>query len=391
MQIIKLQPAKQATIIQGHPWVFPKAIANDTSSIKTGELVKVVSAQNEAIGVGVFNEHSLYRVRMLAYASEPVNLEDLAAIIEYRLRQAHYLRQQLSLPNSTTNAYRLFNSEGDGLSGLTIDIYETVIVISSSAFWVEAHRELIEAKIIGLFNSAKIIWFSQAKPLAQDGWQQAAEKNAESLPQIEVAENGIRYFIDFNHVQKTGLFLDQRDNHRLIASLASGKRVLDLYCFTGGFALAAASANAKSVTAIDSSEPAILQAKHNANLNGFSGINFQKADARENLHLASEHELIILDPPKVVPSRKHLAKGEKYYQHLHSEIFQAMQRGSLLLTCNCSAAMTKENFLKLIQYCANKVNRRVRILGTYGAGSDHPMLCHFPEGNYLHAILLSVQ
>jgi 23S rRNA (cytosine1962-C5)-methyltransferase len=374
-------------VLQGHPWIFPKAISSDTSKIENGELVNVLSAQNEELGRGVFNSLSLYRVRMLSY--EPFN--DLSDILSLRLKNALHLRRQLNLPNSQTNAYRLFNSEGDGLSGLTIDIYASLAVISSTAYWTELHRNVIEKEIRALNIVDELLWLSQTQSLKQDGYEESVDSKEKPTFKIEIKENGLKYFIDFSQSQKTGLFLDQRENHHIIKSISKNKRVLDLYCFTGGFSLAAADGGASLVTGIDSSDAAISQAKHNAELNSFSKIDFQKADARENLSKAADYDLVILDPPKVVPSRKHLARGEKYYQHLHHEVFQVMQKGALLLSCNCSAAMTQENFLKLINYCANKTRRQVRVLGTYGAGPDHPRLPHFPEGNYLHAVLLAVE
>lgn len=385
---IYLHGHKTKPIAQGHPWVFPKAIERSTRALKTGELVSVHSADGKDIGWGIYNEHSLYRVRMLAYADEIKATCSVVDIITLRLQQAIELRRSIGLPSDDTTAYRVCNSEGDGLSGLTIDVFGDVLVVSSSAFWVEAERSTIITLIQQRLSPREIIWFSQKKPLKQDGW------DAPPIPRTEVSvqvkEAGIIYHIDFLQTQKTGLYCDQRENHQRIAALSKGKRVLDLYCFTGGFALHAAKAGAQQVTAIDSSGPAIAQATQNAQLNGLTNIQFLEADARESLAMAADHDIIILDPPKLVPSRKHLNRAVQHYRFLHREIFNHSRSGSLLLTCNCSSALELDHFMHIISESASASGKHIRVLGTYGAAADHPMLPAFREGNYLQAILLSI-
>lgn len=385
--VIYLHQAKQGTVRRGHPWVFPKAIVRQTDSVITGELVDVFSADGELIGVGVYNEHSLYRVRMLAYAFETVDTSSIANIVIHRLKQALLLRQSLGLPNEATTAYRLFNSEGDGLSGLTIDRFNTSCVVSCSAYWVEAHKDTICQAIRDLM-SGEVIWIAQAKPLAQDGWKQASNKDVTGTEQVR--EAGVLYQVDFANTQKTGLFLDQRENHQRIAALAKGKRVLDLYTYTGGFALHAAMAGAVAVTAVDSSAQAITLAKRNAQLNKLDFIEFIEADARDYLIKAGDYDLVILDPPKLAPSQRHIQQAKNYYRFLHREVFKPMQAGSLLMTCNCSSALSTQEFTELVSSQAAAAGKIARILGVYGPASCHPTLAAFPEGHYLTAVLFSV-
>ena len=385
---VYVRSAKLGSIRRGHPWVFPKAIARQTDAVKTGELVQVFGEGDEALGVGVYNEHSLYRVRVLAYAFETIDTTSMASIIAHRLKQALLMRQSIDLPNDVTTAYRLFNSEGDGLSGLTIDRFNQRCVVASSAYWVQAHQALITKAIKDLLPNDEIIWSAQAKPLAQDGWKQPL--GAESLGIEQVFEAGIRYEVDFSNKQKTGLFLDQRENHQRIAALANGKRVLDLYTYTGGFALHAAKAGASLVTAVDSSAQAIELAKKNAILNGLNNIEFIEADARDYLVKAGDYDLVVLDPPKLVPSQRHLQQAKNYYRFLHREAFKHMRSGSLLLTCNCSSALTALEFSELVSAQAIAAGKIVRTIGLYGPASCHPTLASFPEGNYLTAVLLAV-
>ncbi len=385
---IFLHESKTKPIIHGHPWVFPKAIERSVGSLKTGELVSVQRSDGTQIGWGVYNEHSLYRVRLLAYADEKIASSTILDIIHLRLQQAIQFRKAINLPSNDTNAYRLFNSEGDGLSGLTIDVFGDVLVVSSSAFWVESSRTMVEDVLRELLSPREIIWFSPKKPLQQDGWE--APPTPRQAASVQVKEAGVHFQIDFQQTQKTGLYCDQRENHQRIAALAKGKRVLDLYCFTGGFALHAAKAGAAAVTAIDSSGPAIAQATQNAALNSLTNIEFMEADAKECLAMSANYDIIILDPPKLVPSRKHLNRAVQHYRFLHREIFNHSRPGTLLLTCNCSSALELDHFMHIISESAIASQKHIRILGTYGAAPDHPMLPAFREGNYLQAILLSI-
>ncbi len=385
---VYLHPSKQGTIRRGHPWVFPKAIHRETGNPKTGSLVNIFTDESEQFGVGVYNQHSLYRVRILARTEEKLDLSSLESIVTHRLKQALSVRHSLNLPNATTTAYRLFNSEGDGLSGLTIDRFNHICVVSSSAYWVESNKSIITAAIKTVIPNDEIVWLPQIKALAQDGWKEPVEKPEDRIE--IVTESSIQYQVDFSNAQKTGLFLDQRENHMRIAAIASGKRVLDLYTYTGGFALHAAKAGASRVTAVDSSSQAIEQAKKNAELNNLSQIEWINDDARDYLSHAANYDIVILDPPKLAPSQQHLQRAKNYYRFLHREVFKVMQSGSLLLTCNCSSALTSTEFADLVYSQARTVGKSARILGIFGPSSCHPTLPAFPEGNYLTAVLLGL-
>ncbi|KGP63518.1 SAM-dependent methyltransferase [Legionella norrlandica] len=385
---IILAAEKQNTVLRGHPWIFPKAIMQYLGKPITGELVEIMSAQGECLGVGVYNEHSLYRVRVLALSNEQIKAVNYDSLITHRIKQARLVRECLNLPNEETNAYRLFNSEADGLSGLTIDCFNQYCVVASSAYWVEANKSIIEQVLHEIFPQNQVIWIPQKKPLSQDGWKEIHVEKIENNTQV--LEEGVRYQIEFAHTQKTGLFIDQRENHKRIAQLSRGKRVLDLYTFTGGFALHAAKAGALHVTGVDSSAQAIEQAKNNAILNDLTNIEFIKADAREFLKIAGDYDVVILDPPKLVPSQRHLQQAKNYYRFLHREAFKYMKSGTLMMTCNCSSALSSQDFCSLVSIQAAAMGKQARILGVYGPASCHPTLASFPEGNYLTAILLAI-
>lgn len=382
---IYIQSGKESTILRGHPWIFPKAIASEMHC-KTGHLVQVFDDKGNYLATGMYNEHSLYRVRILALNHPIKSLQDC---IQQRLQDAYDLRIQLGLPNTETNAYRLFNSEADGLSGLTIDRFNTICVIASSAYWVESHRELIHECLQKIVPKDTLLWSSQVKPLVQDGWPETPSSPTDIT--IQVREAGITFQIDFANTQKTGLFLDQRDNHQRLAKLVHNKRVLDLYTYSGGFALHAAKAGASYVLGVDSSEKAIALAQQNAALNHLHDrILFVTADARDYLQHAGEYDVIILDPPKLVPSKKHIERAKNYYRYLHREVFKAMRPGTLLLTCNCSSALNTQAFVDLVSTQAFAVSKTAKILGIFGPALCHPVLAAFPEGQYLTAVLVAV-
>lgn len=385
---VYLQTSKQGPIRRGHPWVFPKAIQKQSGHPKTGELVDIFTDDNALFAIGVYNEHSLYRVRILALAAEQLKDRSLESIVIHRLTQAVLVRKSLNLPNATTTAYRLFNSEADGLSGLTIDRFNQICVISSSAYWVEANKTIILNALKTIMPDDEMIWLPHAKSLAQDGWKKPFDTREERTECV--LEAGIYYHVDFSNAQKTGLFLDQRENHVRIAALASGKRVLDLYSYTGGFALHAAKAGATKVTAVDSSSQAIEAGKQNALINQIDNIEWIEADARDYLSHAGDYDIIILDPPKLVPSQQHIQRAKNYYRFLHREVMKAMKPGSLLMTCNCSSALSSSDFADLAYSQARTVGKSARVLGVYGPSSCHPTLPSFPEGNYLTAILLGI-
>lgn len=389
--VIRLDSEKALSFYQGHPWLYPKAIQLPKKEPQAGSLVAIQDAEG-IVAYGIYNPHSLYRVRVLwrVHPNDKKPVPNLDAIIAQRLDEALLLRQSLHLPNAKTNAFRLFNSEADGLSGLTIDAFDGHLVVSSSAFWVEANRVLISRLIQERFQPQSLVWRSQHKPLKQDGF--VVDEHAEIVggASVMVREEGIVFEVDTASGQKTGLFLDQRDNHALIASLAEGRSVLDLYSYSGGFALHAAKAGASRVVAVDSSAQAIELARKNAKHNHLNNIEWIQGDAREYLGMAKDFDIVTLDPPKLIPSKRHVEQAKNYYRFLHREVLKVMPRGSLLLSCNCSSAISRDAFSSLVAQQAAHVGRELRLLQVRGPASCHPVIPGFPEGQYLSAVLFVV-
>ena len=451
----------------GSPLVFEGAIAytlSSSSAIRMGEWVRVEvemsksSGKNKAkpphhlfsddfarqtqdrqvLGWGVFNPHSLYRVRILCHASlhpdwcrqlsssfhDPISL-----VVMKKLQAAMWTRTQLlRLPNSETDSFRMVNGEGDGLSGLAVDILGgQVAVVMSSAAWCEVHRATILNSLTNVLqdhyvDGIDIVWKVTPSRLKQDGYDDDdevddARSNAlQEARVVPIKELGITYqSFPYEIGQKTGFYCDQRENRWNLASHCDGKRVLDLCCYHGGFALnAKVNGNARFCVGVDSSGPAIANCIANAQLNGVrvlgeeegvdpsdqeeEGVMFVQQDISQfTKNCRDEFDVIVLDPPKLAPTVSGLARASRKYAALNRDALRLIskERGGLFLTCTCSAAMKQKDggqyFLKVVQEAALSAGRVVTLLSTSGAASCHTQNpSSYPAGAYLTAALFSV-
>ena len=383
MVTITLKPKKSNPFRLGHPWVFSGAVADVAGSPIAGDWVRVVDEHTTLLGYGFFNPHSLYRVRLISTC-----LSDMAQCITHHLKRALERRQACGLPNTTTDAYRLCNSEGDQLSVLTIDVYGNSCVIAPSAYWVMRHQTLIEQAVRNLLPQHTLYWKPIPKPLSQDGWNEALSLTQEAIA-LDVTEHALTYRIVPTH-QKTGFFCDQRENRYRIRQFAAGRRVLDICCYTGGFALNAARAGAKHVIGIDSSSTAIATAQDNAERNQLT-IDFQERDAFDALKACEPVDVICLDPPKIAPSRHHITKALRYYTELHQLALEKLTDNGILLTCSCSASITALDLVRSLQEAAHRTQRTLSVLMHTRAGPDHPVApALFDTTDYLQAVWVHV-
>lgn len=387
MHSVILKPGKANPFWHHEPLVFSGAIARVDGPVQVADLVQVLDHQGKYVGIGFFNPHSQYRVRIALFHDEPrhTTLQD---ILQLRIHQALTQRQQQQLPSATTNAFRLINSEGDGLSGLTIDVFADHVVIAATAYWVMEHRHQLEAALKFALPHHHLHWLPSYKALAQDGW--VAEKESLNPNYVTISEHGLRYLVDVQGGQKTGFYCDQRDNRLLIRNSAPRRRVLDCYCYTGGFALNAAYAGAEYVLGIDSSAHAIETAKQNATLNQLNNIEFKQAKAELFLAEAKGFDIIILDPPKLAPSKKHLDRAKRAYLKLNRLALAALPAQGQLITCSCSDAMHTDLFILTIKRAAKQAGRKIAITHVSGAGPDHPSHEHAQYGAYLKVVWVTV-
>jgi 23S rRNA (cytosine1962-C5)-methyltransferase len=372
----------------GNPLVYPKAI-DHVPSLQAGDWVLIQDAKQIPIAYGFFNPYSLYRIRLIAWVNESNDYADEKAAIKSRVMQAIELRKMLSLPSDETNCYRLINSEGDRLSGLTVDVLGDYLVAHVTALWVQQRQAFITELFASLFPDKTLIWRLNTSALAQDGWKSDDVGATDLAPTAHIIkENGIQYEIDPQVGQKTGFYCDQRETRLLVRKLALDKNVLDVCCFNGGFALNAALGGARSVKGVDTSHTAIIQAQKNAQLNGFKNITFIEQDAIEALHETSPVDLIILDPPKLAPSHKHLANAKRKYLQFNKAALNALTPGGYLLTCSCSQAMSVQDLMDVVLDAALSVQKNIQLLKTGSVGADHPQALAFSHGHYLKWLLI---
>ncbi|MBX9656273.1 class I SAM-dependent rRNA methyltransferase [bacterium] len=383
------------------PFLFRKRIDWMDPAAEPGEIVAVVDAENQTVGYGIFNPLAEIVVRMLTYDQ---TIPD-AAFWQSRFEGAASLRRDLLKLDADTNSYRLIHAEGDGLSGLMVDRFQDVLSIETFSLGMYRRGTAIAEALSTIMGTKH--WLVQPSPRAaeQEGLSAEPIMSAECPKQVEIREFGTRFRVRFEDGHKTGFFCDQRDNRKQFASFCEGKRVLDLCCYTGGFAVQAKKlGNAADVTAVDLDEKAVALAKENANLNQ-SRLNVVHADAfaymRDMLRLGKRYEVVVLDPPKLINSRLEIEEGKRTHYDLNRLAMQLVEPGGVLLTCSCAGLLQPEEFTDLVLAASrhtlpadgdmnSRQGRRVQILDKSSASADHPIADNCPETEYLKAVWLRV-
>ncbi|XVE74256.1 hypothetical protein DITRI_Ditri12bG0002200 [Diplodiscus trichospermus] len=361
---VVLKKGKTQLFKDGSPMVYSGAVDRiiGRPPPKTGDIVLVADGTEKPIGWGLYNSVSMFCVRLMQLEEEmtrdPSCALDMEKLLEARINAAMELRRGLGLPSATTNAYRLVNSEGDRLSGLIVDVFGDLAVVASSAAWVEKYKSQVKACISSIDEINHIHWRPSVEILKEEGMDASdlKELHPSTCPQrTKVIENGIYYAISLEG-QKTGFYADQRENRMFLSTISLGKKVLDICCYSGSFSLNAAKGGAMSITGVDSSLPALELARQNIALNNLDPgkISFVREDANEFMKGALSRkeswDIVILDPPKLAPSRRFLQSASGMYRNLNSLAMQITRRGGLLMTCSCSGAMTQSGmFLRTLQ------------------------------------------
>ncbi len=377
-----LKPGRDRPVRGGNPWIFSQAIDRyEPTEPEAGTAVEVCDASRALIGYGYCNPRTTIAIRMLAWgdALKP------AAIVAHRLTRAIELRRRIVSAN--TDCFRIVNGDGDGLSGVVIDRYADVVVVQLLTAGADKLRDEIVTHLGKLLSPRAIIERSQGAVRRQEGLEDRVGLLAgEPVAEVVATENGIRIGIDPLHGQKTGWFLDQRENRARFAMLAAEARVLDACCYAGGFALAALKAGARRVVAVDTSQRALGWAKRNLELNGCaeSAAELVHADAAKYLAESGERfDLIALDPPALARSRKDAKNAEHLYAELNARAIAALAPTGNLLTFSCSVHFRGEDFMRAVRIGAGKSRRNLRISARLGAGPDHPVMLGHVEGEYL--------
>lgn len=389
---ITLRRGKEESLKRFHPWVFSGAIASLPDDIEEGETVKVTAADGTPLGVGHYQIGSI-AVRMLSNVTEEIN----DAFYAERLSSAFNLRRSLGLIRDDNNAYRLVHGEGDFLPGLIVDVYGHTAVMQAHSPGMHFARNIIarqltqlpEAGINAVYYKSETTLPFKAQLDPQNDYIIGSADTDEAL------ENGLKFHVDWLKGQKTGFFVDQRDNRALLRSFAAGRRVLNMFCYTGGFSVYALDGNATEVHSVDSSAKAIKLTEGNVALN-FAGDSRHKAFAVDAFKFLSDmdsgrYDLVILDPPAFAKHRSAIKNALRGYQRLNAKAMEKMPKGSILFTFSCSQAVSREQFRLAVFSAAAQTGRKVRILHQLTQPADHPVNIYHPEGEYLKGLVLYIE
>ena len=389
---VTLKQGRAKPLWFGHPWVYSEAIASSLAGtgVEPGAEVRVLDHDGRCIGRGFANPRSQIAVRLAAWRDAPLDDVFLAT----RLGEARELRARQGLPSAATTAYRLVNSEGDDLPGLIVDIFGDAAVVMFTTFAMK-QREGVVYDALEKLLAPRTIYEAAAGGVAEiEGFKaQPRVVRGDSRPTVPCLENGVALEIEPLAGQKTGYFLDQRQNRALVGRLAADARVLDLYSYAGGFGLAAAKGGAKSVVAVDVSARALDRARANFALNGFGAVDLVEADAFRYLEKAPAggFDVVVCDPPKFARARKDLEAALRGYRHLNALALAACAEDGILATASCSQLVDEASFERMLAGAAKDAHRRLQILEIASQGPDHPVPVGFPEGRYLKFFVCRVR
>ncbi len=386
-----LQKGKEVSLFRKHHWVFSGALAKKEEGIQNGDLVSVYSSKNDFLGIGHYALGSIM-VRIISFEERAID----STFWTEKIRAAHAVREALHLTQQKeTTVYRLVHGEGDGLPGLIIDYYNGTAVIQAHHIGMHQHLQAIT-------EALRAVYGKQLKGVY--------DKSGETLPKAEavpsnewlwgkaetdlVKEYGAAYKIDWEKGQKTGFFIDQRENRKLVASYSKGKKVLNTFCYSGGFSVLALQEGAAEVHSVDISQKAIDLTEENVTLNaGFKGKHQSiVADVVKYIReIGDDFDLIILDPPAFAKSLKARHNAVQAYKRLNAEALRKIKPGGILFTFSCSQVVDKRLFANTITAAALESKRNVRILHQLSQPADHPINCFHPETEYLKGLVLYVE
>ena len=396
MKTIHLKRGKEESLLRFHPWIFSGAIHHTDNGIEEGEVVRVVNEKGDFIAVGHYQQGSI-AVRVLTFNDVEIDEQFWTS----RLQSALQMRIDIGLAESTnTNAYRLVHGEGDLLPGLIIDIYDDTAVMQAHSIGMHLARRAIATSLAKVMKGriANIYYKSETTlPFMEpeNGFLLGKTDNNIAM------ENGMKFYVDWLRGQKTGFFVDQRENRALLEKFSKGKRVLNMFCYTGGFSFYAMRGGAQLVHSVDSSAKAIELTRRNVELNypndhrheAFceDAFKFLEGIGSQNSPSGSSYDLIILDPPAFAKHRGALHNALKGYTRLNQKAFEKIERGGILFTFSCSQVVTKDHFRNAVFTAAALAKRKVRILHQLHQPADHPINIYHPEGEYLKGLVLYVE
>ena len=391
METLILNPGREKSLLRRHPWIFSGAIKSVTGQPEPGETVKVVTSNGDYIGQCCFNPESSISGRMWTFDNEVINREFFLS----KMRIAIILRNNLSLLNSLNTSCRLIHAESDGLPGLIVDQYGKYLVAQFLTAGIEKWKTDIISGLIELIGKENIYERSDVDVRKLEGLSERKGllNGEEPSEKIEILEGGNRFLVDIKNGQKTGFYLDQRENRIKLAEFAKDKSVLNCFCYTGGFTVYALRGGAKSVLSIDSSDEAIEIAKENIRINNLDSTRAEwiTGDVFKELRLLRDRgvkfDVIVLDPPKFASTSAQVNSAARGYKDINLLAFKLLNPGGTLFTFSCSGGVSRELFQKIVADAALDAGINASIIGYLSQGPDHPIALNFPEGEYLKGLI----
>lgn len=393
MKILRLKKGKEESLDRFHPWVFSGALTEPLpENLEEGEVVGVENSTGRFIGTGHFQVGSI-AVRILDFSEREID----ASFFAERLREALAVRETLGLSRPDNNAFRLVHGEGDFLPGLVVDIYGPTAVVQAHSPGMHYCRDIIARELVNLKDiDIKNVYYKSETTLPfKARLDPQNDYLIGNFAGNEAIENGLKFNIDWLRGQKTGFFVDQRDNRSLLEHYSKGRKVLNMFCYTGGFSVYAMRGGAELVHSVDSSEKAITLTDANINLN-FPGDARHKSFAEDAFKYLDrmqpgDYDLVILDPPAFAKHRSALRNALRGYQKLNFKAMEKLALGSLLFTFSCSQAVSREQFRLAVFSAAAQCRKKIRILHQLTQPADHPVNIYHPEGEYLKGLVLYVE
>ena len=392
MITIQLKPKKEESLLRFHPWVFSGAIQRFEGNPAEGDLVEVMDSHRNFLGIGHYQIGSI-AVRIVSFEKKEIN-DDFWM---NKILQAYKLRCTLGLVNPPqNNTYRLIHGEGDNLPGLIVDVYDHTAVLQAHSVGMHQIRQTLAEKIVEVVPAVKNVFYKSETTLPfnapiepEDGYLIGGENNS-----FKAVESGLQFQVDWLRGQKTGFFIDQRENRLLLEKYSKDKSVLNMFCYTGGFSVYALRGGAKSVHSVDSSAKAIELTDKNIAIDFPEAINHTSfaEDAFKFLNeKRAEYDLIILDPPAFAKHRDAVRNALKGYKRLNHKALEQIKPGGILFTFSCSQVISKDQFRLAVFSAAAEAKRNVRILHQLTQPADHPINIYHPEGEYLKGLVLYVE
>jgi len=394
MVTVWLKKGRERSVLRRHPWVFSGAVARVEGNPADGEVVEVRSAEGQWLARGTFSRRSQIVVRLLTW--DPDETID-ASFWRRRLGRAIAARRSLSDDPATT-AFRLVHAESDGLPGLIVDRYGDFLVVQFLTVGVERHREPILAALLDILSPEGIYERSDVEVREKEGLPQRTGRlrGQEPPPLLEILENGHRFWVDLRTGQKTGFYLDQRENRARLLAFCADAEVLDGFAYTGAFAVYALAGGADRVTLVEASGLALGAARQNLALNGveLTQHEFVEGNLFRVLRRFAEEgrtfDVVVLDPPKFAPAAKDVQRAARAYKDINLLAFRLLRPGGVLFTTSCSGAISADLFQKIVFGAALDAGREAQIIGYLHQAADHPVALTFPEGAYLKGLICRV-